>query len=666
MKKNHDASSLPPEADELRRRAEAQLQEQPAQTSLPLAPETLRLLHELQIYQIELELQNRELWEARTQLEQSLERYTDLYDFAPAGYFTLSADGTIQEANLTGATLLNQTRSDLINRWFGLFVSAATRIRFNAFLDTLSANRSQATCEITLALEGAPLRDLHLEGVGVGAGAGRLCRIVAVDITARRQMEAALLEQERQFSALLQTVPAGVGITKQRIFQQANDYFYQMLGYAPAELIGQSARRLYASDAEFERVGQEKYRQIERTGFGTAETRWRCKNGRLIDVFLRSAAVAPKQPESGIVFVAVDISERKRMETALRVSERRYRDLVELLPYGVQESDCEGRITFANPALERLHGRFENSVVGQFIWDFLADAVDRERLRDYLQFLVREQPPPQTYYSQDRHRDGSIISVQTDWLYRRDEHGQLQGFIAVISDVTEQQRTRLRLVEHTARLQQISRRLFSVQEEERQRLARELHDDLGQQLAALKLNLATLNHRLSATEHQRYIADSLEIVNHTLERLRDVARDLRPSVLDDLGLAAALHGHARRQAERASCKIEVWDRLPPLSPEVETAVFRIVQEAINNATRHGMAQNITVSVEVCDWVLSLTIRDNGGGFDPALVSANSPPGLGLSIMRERAELLNGRFDLASQPGQGVVITVTIPVAEAMP
>lgn len=195
MKKNPGPS--PPEAAELRRRAEARLQEKLARTGPPTAAEALRLVHELQVHQIELELQNEELLETHAQLERSLENYADLYDFAPVGYFTLAGDGIIREANLAGATLLGVERFHLIDRRFGLFVSAATRPTFNAFLDTALAGTSKESCEVALALEGAPLRCVQLEGVGVESGAGRLCRLAAMDITERKVAEERLRQAEK-------------------------------------------------------------------------------------------------------------------------------------------------------------------------------------------------------------------------------------------------------------------------------------------------------------------------------------------------------------------------------------------------------------------------------------------------------------------------------------
>ena len=361
-----------------------------------------------------------------------------------------------------------------------------------------------------------------------------------------------------------------------------------------------------------------------------------------------------------------DITERKLAEMALRASEAKYRALVDLLPYGVQEHDVTGWVTFANPAMQHLHGYGKNRSVGWFIWDLMSDDAERHRLRDYLDFLVREQPPPETYFMKARRADGALLDLQADWTYHRDSYGQLQGFIAVITDITQRRQVEIRLKESAQRLQALSRRLLAVQEEERRMLARELHDDFGQQLAAFKLNLGLLNRSLHNAAEQRCIADCLDIADHLLERLRNIARDLRPSVLDDLGLAAALHWYTRRQAERADCEITVQDRLSPLASETETAAFRIVQEAVNNAIRHGKARHIVITAAVADRRLVLAIQDDGSGFDPATVSSKHDAGLGLNSMRERAELLGGQFTLTSQAGAGTRVKVFIPLAEAAP
>lgn len=185
---------------ELRRRAEARAPPQQTRAGRPLTEaDSLRLIHELHVHQIELELQNKELQEARAQLEQNLKRYTDLYDFAPTGYFTVTSDGAVRELNCAGAALFGQERSDLIGKRLGLWVSEENRVVFAAFLNRLVGS-AEETCEVTLDLDGAPPRQsARFEGMGVGSGMDRSCRLVVVDITERKRIETALRESEERF-----------------------------------------------------------------------------------------------------------------------------------------------------------------------------------------------------------------------------------------------------------------------------------------------------------------------------------------------------------------------------------------------------------------------------------------------------------------------------------
>lgn len=188
MKKGKGPSS---EAAELRLRAESMLKAQAPAVDLSRSDtEAQRLLHELQVHQIELEMQNAELRQARDQAEKALEKYSDLYDFAPIGYFTLDREGTISAANVTGATLLGIERSRLVGRRFGLFVSPETRPAFTAFLARVFAHQAKETCEMPLLNEGKPALFAQIEAVS--SASGQECRTAIIDISMRRKLEETL------------------------------------------------------------------------------------------------------------------------------------------------------------------------------------------------------------------------------------------------------------------------------------------------------------------------------------------------------------------------------------------------------------------------------------------------------------------------------------------
>jgi signal transduction histidine kinase len=204
-----------------------------------------------------------------------------------------------------------------------------------------------------------------------------------------------------------------------------------------------------------------------------------------------------------------------------------------------------------------------------------------------------------------------------------------------------------------SRLRELSRRLLRVQEEERRTLARELHDEVGQLLGAIKLNLKALSPG-SDEKNAARIHDGLEIVDATIAQIRDRALDLRPALLDDLGLASALDWLCRQQEKRSGITISFTaSPLPTLPPDLATAIYRIVQEGITNALKHAAASRIEVSVLAADNNVDVSITDNGHGFDSNIVA----PGVGLPGMRERVDTLGGRLNLVSTPDTGTRIDV---------
>jgi len=212
------------------------------------------------------------------------------------------------------------------------------------------------------------------------------------------------------------------------------------------------------------------------------------------------------------------------------------------------------------------------------------------------------------------------------------------------------------------RLESLSRRLIHAEEEERRRISRELHDEIGQGLTALKINLQKAIGGMGDAAQR--LGESIEIVDRTLQQVRGMALDLRPSLLDDLGLFAALEWYVRRHTERTGMEGRfVADPVEVRADaEVETACFRVVQEALTNVVRHARATRFSVELLQHSEGLHLVVRDNGMGFDPpvAIEAARHGISLGLCTMRERVELIGGRISFVSEPGKGTEIQVDFP------
>ena len=238
-----------------------------------------------------------------------------------------------------------------------------------------------------------------------------------------------------------------------------------------------------------------------------------------------------------------------------------------------------------------------------------------------------------------------------------------------INDITERLRTQQTLerlnseleVSHE-RLRALSRRLFEVQEEERKRLARDLHDDVGQALTALKIQVESIARPGNELTARSRIDEIVDTVQHTLERVRQISLSLRPPQLDDLGLAAALRSHLDRQAILAglTAHFDAAEAPQDIDPDTETACFRVAQEAINNVLRHAHARNLWLRVFTAGGRLALSVRDDGRGFDLE-AARRGAASLGLVGMEERIALAGGSLELRATPGEGTVVLATFPV-----
>ncbi len=230
---------------------------------------------------------------------------------------------------------------------------------------------------------------------------------------------------------------------------------------------------------------------------------------------------------------------------------------------------------------------------------------------------------------------------------------------------TERVQTEIALRKYAKQLRDLSKHFVDVQEEERRHLARELHDEIGQVLSAVSVNLQALNEVIDVKSRSR-LDESIEIVDRAITQVRNLSLDLRPSMLDDLGLISTLRWYADRHAQRAGLRLEfvadaTGDRLPA---ELEIASYRVVQEALTNIVRHAKATHVRLELHQCDAALRLVIHDDGIGFDVTAVREGAAHGVSFGVlgMRERVELIGGQIEIDSKHDHGTTIHVSIPIA----
>ena len=324
----------------------------------------------------------------------------------------------------------------------------------------------------------------------------------------------------------------------------------------------------------------------------------------------------------------------------------------------------QGLITGWNTGAERIYGYPAREMIGQPILG-IVPAEKQPEMQAVLE-RARGGTPTEQLETVHRQRSGQHIDVAVTISPIRNAAGQTTGASLIARNITDRRRAEKALQEYTERLHRLSQRLVQVQEDERRFIAREMHDEIGQILTGLQLTLEVIP-QLPPDVLQEKARQAQGQVNELIERVSRLTLDLRPPMLDDLGLLPTLLWHFNRYTQLTG--IPVGFRHNGLEkrrfdPEVETAAYRIVQEALTNAARHASASCVEVRVAVEPAWLRIRIADDGQGFDPQSVLSGGKAS-GLVGMRERAELLDGTLAFDSTPGGGTRLEVALPLPAAL-
>jgi PAS domain S-box-containing protein len=353
---------------------------------------------------------------------------------------------------------------------------------------------------------------------------------------------------------------------------------------------------------------------------------------------------------------------RKQAQEARQESEDRFRYLFSEAPIGIALEDLEGRVLFANPALCSMLGYPPEELTHMNCSQF-ADPEDEEE--DWKEFQAMRAGARRSYQVEKRYRrkDGSRMWGRLN-VSMLNSSGRPTLVLATVEDITEKRAALEDLQRAHAELQQLTPRLISAQEAERLRISRELHDDVGQRLSLLMVNLDVLQHQIpiERAAEQAEIGKLLSELDELVTDIHNMSHQLHSSKLDHLGLSAALRELCRQLAAQHRTEINLTTEQVPqsLSEEVSLCFYRVAQEALMNAVKHSRSARVDVAVVSDGRVLSMRIRDFGVGFDPAV----ERDGLGLVTMQERLKMIGGVLRFHSIPGRGTELEAEAKLGDA--
>ncbi len=447
----------------------------------------------------------------------------------------------------------------------------------------------------------------------------------------------------------------------------ANDLFLNMVGYTREDLEQGRLSWKDITPPEYVAVDEKAIAELLATGSCTPfEKEYIRKDGRRISVLIGSAMLEGAK-DQGSSFV-MDITERKQVEEQLRQSEERFRQVAESITEVFWMTDpAKGEILYVSPAYEEIWGRTCASVYQNPTgWLEAIHPEDRQRVKETALTLQISGDYDEEY--RVIRPDGSIRWIRDRAFPIRDTSGRVYRLTGIAEDITEAKRAEEKLKASTEQLRALSARLQTAKEEESTRIARELHDELGSALTSLKWSVELLEKDLlqtrgdvGATTHE-VISHMAALIDSTIDSVRRISGELRPSLLYDLGLVAAVQSHLRQFQEHHGIVVHFENSAEnvELTRQQSTAAFSILQEALTNILRHAHATNVHIQLRKQNGEVVLVIRDNGRGITDEEKSDQRT--LGLLGMRERARLIGAEIEIAGAQGKGTVIKVRIPVA----
>ncbi len=464
------------------------------------------------------------------------------------------------------------------------------------------------------------------------------------DVTQRKRAEKAVKAERQRFNDALEMLPAYlVLLTPDYHVPFANRFFRERFGESHGH---RCFEYLFGRSEPCEIC--ETYTVLKTKSPHHWE--WTGPDGRNYDVF--DFPFTETDGSTLILEMGIDVTDRKKAEEAVRVASLYTRSLIEASLDPLVTISADGKIMDVNRATELVTGVSRDYLIGSDFSDYFTEPEKaREGYKQVFQTgLVWDYP------LSIRDSSGRITEVLYNATVYKNEAGEVQGIFAAARDITARKRTEEALRESEKRLRLLSSQLINVQESERKRIAREIHDSIGQTLAAIKFGLESKLSQMG-TGHVPTgvsIENIISLAQNGIEESRRIQMDLRPSILDDLGILATI-GWFTREFQKVYSHISVKKQISLEENEIpdslKTVLFRVMQEAMNNVAKHSKADLIRISLRKLGDKIELMTEDNGAGFELESVKK----GLGLTSMRERTELSGGSFAIESIPGMGTTI-----------
>ncbi|MCW3107626.1 MAG: domain S-box protein, partial [Segetibacter sp.] len=598
-------------------------------------------------------------------LKESELRYRTLVETANEGIWQVDENNITTYANDYLASLLGYTKEQMIGRNAFDFISDANKEKVLRNLEERKKGNS-SQYELTFVNSKQQTLKTLIQSTPLykeGKYAGSISMLL--DITKRKQAEEQLTANERRFKALIENSSDGIAlISAEGTLLYNSPSGEKITGYKNEEIIG-TDRFNYIHPDDREKIKDSLKEIFENPDVvSKIELRYLVKDASYKWLEGSYSNLLNDPSVNAIIVNYRDITERKNAEKQLQKNEEQLSLIYNSTILGMWLMNVEDanqfRFETINNAYTNITGKAKEQVIGHLLEEVIP-------AKNIVQVKAKYMEAVQT---------GQVVSFFTKALFKigeitaeikiipiKNEEGKVVQLLGTGNNVTEQKKARKELLQMNVQLRELASHLQSIREDERTSIAREIHDELGQQLTVLKMDISWLNKKLMPREEniENKLKGALELIDSTINTVRKIAAELRPSILDDLGLAEAIEWQSREFTNRTGISVNYAYRgkAGKLPPAISIGIFRIFQESLTNVARHANATQVDCLLKNTGSNLSLIMTDNGVGFN--LNAKGERKTLGLLGMKERVMMLNGKCHIASEPGKGTTVSVEVPL-----
>ena len=692
----------------------------------------LKLLHELQVQQLELEMHKEELRSDPFSLEELKKRHSELFEFAPNGYFALTEKGTIRKVNMTGANLLGNKKNKLIHQLFLNFIHPEDQDIFRVCLFNLVETRDYQVFKVRLSRPDG--HQLYVRIALTMAESKNVFQIMLAmtDVTMVKQIDDAqtfLLGCSWAklgidfFQALAQYLSKSLWMDCVRIdkFLDGNQEAQTVAIYCDGHykdniryelkqtVISQmmdkktfcfpnDVRKLFPLDATLHQTQAESYTGVtlwgsegKPIGLIGVIGRKELMDPRLTEMVLKQVSIRAaaelehRQLEEAIIQsrdelevlvkertaeleksnaqLRNEIYIRQQYEQSLVIAEEKYRTVADFTLDWETWMNPKGDFIYISPSCERISGyKVEDFMRDPALIIQIAHPDDRERIREHYTKELKDDSSVWSFDFRMITREGEERWIGHHSQPVFDAQGKFVGQRGSNRDITQRKKAENILLDSQKQLRKLTQRMDAIAEEERTHIAREIHDELGHLLTALKYDMDELitQSDLSMESVISELGVMIGMVDSLIDSVRKIATELRPGILDHLGLFPAIEWQIRqfRMRTKICCSFTLSEMDVTFDKNETTIIYRIVQEILTNITRHSKAKQMKVLLTKKEDDFLLIVTDNGVGFEPDV--SDKTNSLGLMGMQERALSIGGDLHIESVPGKGTTITFLLP------